>query len=126
MAYLQGFLKCHMQGKNGKDPTSLARFAAILARSRLSEDGKIIDFNVANKFITQAWEAHVLAAAVTQSGVGSLKDLGEWMKMHDWRKLIDDIVRTYFPSEKVAHQREVAWKKARDEYLDIRKKVLEI
>ena len=132
MAYLQGFMKCHMLGKSGKDPTSLARFAAMLARSRLSEDGKMIDFNAANRFVTQAWEAHVLAAAVCQSrvgssdGAGSVKDLGEWLKTHNWVKLIDDVVQTYFPTQKVAHQRELAQRKARHEYLDIRKKVLEI
>lgn len=126
MAYLQGFLKVHMMGKSGKDPTSLVRFAATLARSRLSEDGKIIDFNAANRFVTQAWEAHVLAAAVAQSGVMSLDELEQWLKTNDWTKLIDDIVRIYFPTEKVTYQREIAQKKARDEYLEIRQKVLKI
>jgi hypothetical protein len=126
MAYLQGFLKCHMMGKSGKDPTSLVRFAATLGRSRLSEDGKMIDFNAANRFATQAWEAHVLAAAVAQSGVMSVNELAQWLKTNDWTKLIDDVVRIYFPTVKVAHQREVARKKARDEYLEIRKQVLEI
>jgi hypothetical protein len=93
MAYLQGFLKCHMMGKSGKDPTSLVRFAATLGRSRLSEDGKMIDFNAANRFATQAWEAHVLAAAVAQSGVVSVDELAEWLKTNDWTKLIDDVVR---------------------------------
>jgi uncharacterized Fe-S radical SAM superfamily protein PflX len=86
----------------------------------------MIDFNAANRFATQAWEAHVLAAAVAQSGVMSVNELAQWLKTHDWTKLIDDVVRIYFPTAKVAHQREIARKKARDEYLEIRKQVLKI
>ena len=126
MAFLGGFFRCHMTGKSGKDATSLARFAAMLARTRLSDDGKITDFNAANCFVTQAWEAHVLAAAVEQSGVTSLDELGQWIKENNWVNLITSIVKIYFPTEKVAYQREMAVRKARDEYVKIRKMVLDV
>jgi hypothetical protein len=122
MAYVQGFLKCHMAGKSGKDSTSLARFAAMLARTRLNPDGKLIDFNAANRFVTAAWEAYVMAAAVTQANVKSIKQLSEWVQRNNWLHLIDKIVNVYFPSQKVALQREKAREKALDEYLNISKK----
>jgi roadblock/LC7 domain-containing protein len=126
MAYVQGFLKCHMAGKSGKDSTSLTRFAAMLARTRLSPDGKLIDFNAANRFVTAAWEAHVIAAAVTQANVTSIKQLSEWVQTNNWRDLIEKIVNVYFPAQKVAFQKEQAREKALQEYLKLRSQVMEI
>jgi roadblock/LC7 domain-containing protein len=126
MAYVQGFLKCHMAGTSGKDPTSLTRFAAMLARTRLTPDGKLIDFNAANRFVTAAWEAHVIAAAETQANVKSIKQLEEWVQSHNWRELIEKVVNVYFPSGKVALQRDEARQKALEEYLELRKKIMEI
>jgi hypothetical protein len=126
MAYVQGFLKCHMAGKSGKDSTSLTRFAAMLARTRLSPDGKLVDFNAANRFVTAAWEGYVIAAAVTQANVKSIKQLSEWVQTNNWRDLIEKIVNVYFPAQKVAFQREQARERALEEYLKLRSKVMEI
>jgi len=126
MAFLVGFLRCHITGESRKDATSLARFTAKLARTRLSDDGKSTDFNAANSFVTQAWEAHVLAAAVEQSGVTSLDELGQWIKENNWVNLITSIVKIYFPMEKVAYQGDMAVSKTRDEYIKIRKMVLDV
>jgi hypothetical protein len=121
MAMVNAVMRCnwgHTGG--GRDPSCLSRFAAILGRSKANETAS--DFQASYRLIDHVLRGFVGAALMTRASVlagkriSSTTELKRWVKMNDWRPLVDSVSAYYFGFGKVAWQRRMASEKAMEQY----------
>jgi len=122
MAMVNAVMRCNWGRPAGRDPGCLSRFAATLGRSRANEQSS--DFQASYRLIDHILRGYIAAGLMTRAsllagGVGriaTLADLKRWVKLNDWRRLIDSVVLYYFSFGKVAWQREMAVEKVTAQY----------
>jgi hypothetical protein len=130
MAMVNAVTRCnwgHTTG--GRNPGCLSRFAAILGRLRANETAS--DFQASYRLIDHVLRGHVAAALMTQASllsgkepIATLSDLKSWVKVNDWRKLIDCVILYYFGFGKVAWQRKMALEKVSAQYELLRNTIM--
>jgi hypothetical protein len=102
MAMVNAVTSCNWgRTTGGRNPGCLSRFAAILGRLRANETAS--DFQASYRLIDHVLRGHVAAALMTQASllsgkepIATLSDLKSWVKVNDWRKLIDCVILYYF------------------------------
>ena len=122
MAMVNAVMRCNWGRPAGRDPGCLSRFAATLGRSRANEQSS--DFQTSYRLIDHILRGYIAAGLMTRAsllagGVGriaTLADLKRWVKLNDWRRLIDSVVLYYFSFGKVTWQRKMAVEKVTAQY----------
>jgi hypothetical protein len=129
MAIVDGIFRSHSGRPDGRDPTSLTRFAGMLGRSGLGGKGgaKVVDYSACLRFVLHVLDAHVLAAMVgivnsmrrndTQHRkLKSVADLGRWLKSNNWLEMLREAKEYYGILAKPNWQKTIALNKATEAY----------
>jgi hypothetical protein len=134
MAVANGIQRCHSGRRDGLDPGSLNRFITVLGRTGISEN--VTDHDALHRLIIHVFKGHLLAAFLhvaneierTKANGGqtmsSIKQLKSWIRVNDWRKLLDRTVDTYFAPAKPGWLRQSAEAAAAEEYDKMRSEIM--
>jgi hypothetical protein len=110
MAMIHMIYLAHMGRPDGRDPASLWKFVKMLGRTEIT--AKCPNLNAAHDLLTQASEAHVLAALVERCGITDLNSLGEIIASGKWRTQVEEMVVDWLQLKFVDSLRDAATSKA--------------
>jgi len=100
----------HMGRLDGRDPASLWKFVKMLGRTEIT--AKCPNLNTAHDLLTQASEAHVLAALIERCGVTDLNSLSEIIASGQRRTQVEEMGADWLQLKFVDSLRDTATSKA--------------
>jgi hypothetical protein len=137
MPIVDGIFRSNSGRSDGRDPTSLTRFAGMLGRSGLGEKGgaKVVDYSACVRFVLHVLDAHVLAAMVgivnsmrrndtERPKLKSVADLRRWLKSNNWLEMLREAKEYYGILAKPNWQKTTALNKATDAYTSKRQAIM--
>ncbi|KAA8893175.1 hypothetical protein FN846DRAFT_896208 [Sphaerosporella brunnea] len=137
MAIVDGIFRSHSGRSDGRDPTSLTRFAGMLGRSGLGGKGgaKVVDYSACVRFVLHVLDAHILAAMVgmvnlrrnntEQPRLKSVADLRRWLKCNNWLEMLQEAKEYYGILAKPNWQKTTALNKATETYTSKRQAIMD-
>ena len=110
MAMIHMIYLAHMERPDGRDPASLWKFVKMLGCTEIT--AKCPNLNAAHDLLTQASEAHVLAALIERCGLTDLNSLSEIIASGKWYSQVEEMVEDWLQLKFVDSLRDTAASKA--------------